>query len=136
MQEKDLDRCPAPFEQPHLDEKDNDVASAGSSSEPEPSFEPIRAAAIRRQSRDTARSNKTGSLRREWSNNGYGCDDLVDIENQVDNSNNNLPEDVDTEKDPFEVDWDGEADPENPRNMANLKKWIIVAITSFGSFCV
>ena len=134
MQEKDLDRCPAPFEPPHLDEKDNDVASTGSSSEPEPSFEPIRAAAIRRQSRDTARSNKTGSLRREWSNNGYGCDDLVDIENQVDNDN--LPEDVDTEKDPFEVDWDGEADPENPRNMANLKKWIIVAITSFGSFCV
>ena len=36
----------------------------------------------------------------------------------------------------FEVQWDGDHDPMNPRNMTNGRKWIVVAIVSAGSTCV
>lgn len=36
----------------------------------------------------------------------------------------------------FEVQWDGDQDPMNPRNMSNGRKWIVVAIVSAGSTCV
>ena len=36
----------------------------------------------------------------------------------------------------FEVSWDGDQDPMNPRNMSNGRKWIVVAIVSAGSTCV
>ena len=36
----------------------------------------------------------------------------------------------------FEVQWDGDHDPMNPRNMSNGRKWIVVAIVSAGSTCV
>lgn len=36
----------------------------------------------------------------------------------------------------FEVQWDGEHDPMNPRRMSKLRKWIIVLIVSAGSSCV
>ena len=36
----------------------------------------------------------------------------------------------------FEVKWDGEHDPMNPRNMSRTKKWTIVLILSSGSTCV
>ena len=41
----------------------------------------------------------------------------------------------DPEKD-FEVQWDGDHDPMNPRNMRTGRKWVIVAIVSAGSTCV
>ncbi|KAK5661949.1 hypothetical protein OQA88_10059 [Cercophora sp. LCS_1] len=100
-----------------------------SSSDQNSIFEPIRAASNRRASRETTR---TGSLRRELSNNGYGCDDLID---DAENPSSEAPEPM-PEKDPYEVTWDGELDPCNPRNMPKWKKWTIIGITSFGSFCV
>lgn len=36
----------------------------------------------------------------------------------------------------YEVTWDGEADPENPRTMSKARKWLIVMITSTSSTCV
>lgn len=36
----------------------------------------------------------------------------------------------------FEVTWDGEADPENPRMMSQARKWLIVMIAATSSTCV
>lgn len=36
----------------------------------------------------------------------------------------------------FEVKWDGESDPENPRTMSHARKWLIVIIASTSSTCV
>lgn len=41
-----------------------------------------------------------------------------------------------TKTDPYEVRWDGPADPANPRNFHLAQKWTAVLITSVGSFCV
>lgn len=41
----------------------------------------------------------------------------------------------DSEKD-FEVRWDGNDDPMNPRNMHKIKRWMIVIIVSMSSLCV
>jgi hypothetical protein len=39
-------------------------------------------------------------------------------------------------KDAFLVEWDGENDPLNPRNLSPLRKWFIVVIVSMGSLLV
>ena len=36
----------------------------------------------------------------------------------------------------FEVQWDGEGDPMNPRNLGTGRKWAIVLVISAGSTCV
>jgi hypothetical protein len=36
----------------------------------------------------------------------------------------------------FEVTWDGDDDPMNPRSMPYARKWIIVIIVSASSLCV
>ncbi|KAI8725590.1 MFS domain-containing protein [Fusarium sp. LHS14.1] len=36
----------------------------------------------------------------------------------------------------FEVSWDGEKDPMNPRNMSVFHKWVIVTIVCISSLCV
>ncbi|KAJ9607902.1 hypothetical protein H2200_007981 [Cladophialophora chaetospira] len=41
-----------------------------------------------------------------------------------------------TKTDPFEVRWDGPDDNTYPRNFNLARKWLIVLITSFASFCV
>lgn len=45
-----------------------------------------------------------------------------------------------TEEEPFdndyEVRWDGDSDPLNPRNFGKAKKWLIVLVVSAGSTCV
>ena len=97
-------------------------------------FAPLRPAnAPRRLSIETL-----STLRRERSNNGWGVDD---IEEDAAGAGGviapyNHPaaaEDVD----PFEVGWEGgDADPLCPRAMPQWRKWVIVGITSVGSFCV
>lgn len=37
---------------------------------------------------------------------------------------------------PYLVTWDGDADPENPRSMSKLRRWIIVLICAASSLCV
>jgi multidrug resistance protein len=36
----------------------------------------------------------------------------------------------------FLVDWDGPDDPMNPKNKTTARKWVIVIIIAFGSYCV
>ena len=37
---------------------------------------------------------------------------------------------------PYLVTWDGDADPENPRSMGKLRRWLIVLICASSSLCV
>lgn len=41
-----------------------------------------------------------------------------------------------TDGGPFLVQWDGDADPMNPRSMSKFRRWIIVLIVSSSSLCV
>ncbi|KAL7269270.1 hypothetical protein RUND412_008077 [Rhizina undulata] len=41
-----------------------------------------------------------------------------------------------SEGDEFDVKWDGEGDPENPKNMPRGKKWVITYVVSASSLCV
>ncbi|KAL9000711.1 MAG: hypothetical protein Q9169_000747 [Polycauliona sp. 2 TL-2023] len=43
---------------------------------------------------------------------------------------------VDVHERAFEVQWDGESDPANPRSMGSARKWMIVLIVSCSSACV
>lgn len=36
----------------------------------------------------------------------------------------------------FEVGWDGDDDPADPKNMPTAKKWLVVIILAFGALCV
>ena len=36
----------------------------------------------------------------------------------------------------YEVNWDGDHDPMNPRSMSKPRKWLIVIIVSMSSLCV
>ncbi len=81
---------------------------------------------------------------RSRSNNGWGVDalepeDLADLDLAGDDRASHLENGspAQDEKDPFEVGWDdGDNDPLNPRSMPLWRKWSIIIITSFGSFCV
>lgn len=99
-------------------------------------FEPIR---TRPASTATRNSRHGSALSRERSNNGYGVDDGVeDHDDEGDSDRQNAsPGATPPEKDPYEVGWEnGDSDPDNPRSMAHWRKWSVVCITSFGSFCV
>ena len=72
------------------------------------------------------------SVSRTRSNNGYGCgpDDSEE-------SSGDVEQGAQTEKDPYEVRWDGgDNDPMNPRSMAFARKWVVVIIVSASSLCV
>ena len=63
--------------------------------------------------------------------NGYGCTTFHDDE---DDSN-----DAEKGQDPnkqFEVRFDGDSDPMNPRSFSKFRKWTIVIVVSAGSTCV
>lgn len=84
------------------------------------------------------------SVARIRSQNGHGCDDAFHDEDDDEIGNSSASDDPEAgrvphqkEKDEFEVAFDkGSADPWNPRTMATPRKWVIVTITSAGSFCV
>jgi len=61
---------------------------------------------------------------------GYGC---MNDDEQVASQDDERPHDTEKE---FEVRWDGEDDPMNPRSMSKLRKWLIVMIVSWSSLCV
>ncbi len=98
-------------------------------------FEPLRGGAP--QARDagqrTTSRNRPLSLRSSRSyggEDGYGCmseDAHVEIRENA--------ESHDPEKE-FEVRWDGDNDPMNPRSMSKPRKWLIVVIVSSCSLCV
>ncbi|KAL2130300.1 hypothetical protein VTI74DRAFT_6650 [Chaetomium olivicolor] len=99
-------------------------------------FAPIRAGpggTARRLSIDTI-----STLRRERSNNGWGCDDIEeDAANGSVIAPYNHPNPDAAAADPFEVGWDGgDNDEMCPRSFPAWRKWLIISITSVGSFCV
>lgn len=67
------------------------------------------------------------SISRTRSQNGYGCDD------ESENVDDEVAEDG---SDPYDVQWSGDDDPMNPRNMKHAKKWVVVIIVSLSSMCV
>ncbi|KAK4128463.1 putative multidrug protein [Parathielavia appendiculata] len=104
-------------------------------------FEPIRPAPPNARSHNPRRisAETVDTLRRERSNNGWGVDD---IEGDAAGSGGsvapyNHPGSSAAERDPFEVGWaGGDADPLCPRSFPLWRKWMIILITSVGSFCV
>ncbi|ROW13527.1 hypothetical protein VPNG_04474 [Cytospora leucostoma] len=108
-------------------------------------YEPVRLSTAAPAARTTSRpislgrtqsGRSIGSLSRVRSNNGYGVDDL---DESAEETGNEQPR----EKDPFEVSFDVRSDgsgfiddPWYPRNMHVARRWMMVALTSFGSFAV
>lgn len=102
-------------------------------------FAPISTSASKTGSRSNSharnRSNSRRSLSRARSNNGYGCDDTQDSSQEEEIGDVEAGEQ--TEKDPFEVRWDGgDSDPMNPRSRSMGRKWLVVLIVSASSLCV
>ncbi|KAL2017168.1 hypothetical protein VTK56DRAFT_2537 [Thermocarpiscus australiensis] len=117
----------------HAEKPDPDNTSSE-----EPGFEPIHPApAARRPSIDTL-----STLRRERSTNGWGVDDLNEAEGGGGGGRRGSAAAPDDQagpdaRDPFEVGWDGgDSDPLCPRSMPTWRKWLIIGITSTGSFSV
>ncbi|KAL2354908.1 synaptic vesicle transporter [Cryomyces antarcticus] len=102
-------------------------------------FEPIRASRPQtlaqtksRQSARSLQSVRSGRSGRSYAG-GDGYTHFTDEEEGY-----NVPDAggaVDPEKE-FEVKWDGDNDPMNPRSKSKLHKWIIVLIVSSSSLCV
>ena len=135
-----------PKEEPQTAQHRSSSEEEDTPSEPEenPGFEPIRPAgtttrpgsAARRLSKETI-----STLRRERSNNGWGVDDIEegtgnDAGSVIAPYHHPNPDPA-APHDPFEVGWDGgDSDELCPRSMPTWRKWVIIGITSVGSFCV
>jgi hypothetical protein len=77
------------------------------------------------------KSPSLNSIGRTRSQNGYGCDEGNEQDDDVD------VEAYRVDKDPFEVGWEnGDDDPLNPRSWKTARKWVIVLICSMSSTCV
>jgi hypothetical protein len=98
-------------------------------------FAPINGPAQTR-SRNNSLVRAPTSLRstsRSRSNNGYGCN----ADDEEEESGDMEEGEVQVEKDPYEVRWDGgDNDPMNPRNLGFGRKWVVVLIVSASSLCV
>lgn len=105
-------------------------STTGSSHQP---FEPVRTGAGDPPRRTSSASSESRSITRIRSQNGYGVADEADELEGV-----GVPgTGVQAEKDPFEVGWEGgDSDPLCPRSFSKVRKWIIVFIVAFASFCV
>jgi hypothetical protein len=97
--------------------------------------DPSHLAAIRSRSRNPhpplSRPQTLCTTRSERSyggEDGYSCfhDDDQDAEARPN----------DDEEKQFEVKWDGESDPMNPRNRKKAQKWMIVLIMASSALCV
>ena len=55
---------------------------------------------------------------------------------QDDGEKGPLPQQDDEQDHLFEVQWNGDHDPMNPRNMSKARKWMIVLVVSMSSLCV
>lgn len=136
----DTDTITPPHNQAHT------TSSSKTSTNEPASFEPIRSHHPNSKSKTPSLTQKrrlsTGTidtLRRERSNNGWGVDDIeADAAGSGIIAPFNLPDpDAAVEHDPFEVGWEnGDDDEMCPRSMPLWRKWVIVGITSVGSFCV
>ncbi|KAK4166482.1 major facilitator superfamily domain-containing protein [Cladorrhinum sp. PSN259] len=143
MNEKDLEKGVSnpPPDHPHDKESTRSSSATSQISVTEDSvkggkFEPIRPSTAASALHNRSSCN---TLHRERSNNGYGVDNLVDSDLEPDVTPGPITSrDGDTaEIDPYEVAWvNGDLDPLNPRSLPSWRKWLIIIITSIGSFCV
>ncbi len=134
MQEKEVEVERLP-EDPQDSISCSEEKTDGSVHEPEDDASPAGIKPVRSRGRPNSRSaSRSGSLARERSHNGYGVDELnPDPETGGPNATLSAQDD----QDHFEVGWEGgDADPMCPRSMPTWRKWVIIGITSFGSFCV
>ncbi|TAQ85472.1 hypothetical protein B7494_g6211 [Chlorociboria aeruginascens] len=88
-------------------------------------FAPIRHTNSKPITRLNSQTRPTSlrSMSRIRSNNGFGCDDSADDDNADLEGGGDAQE-----KDEYEVQWDGDNDPMNPRSMAIARKWLLVII--------
>ncbi len=93
---------------------------------------PIGAVAVPDSSPKRGIEGASASLQRSRSyGNGYGCTTF--------NEDEETTKDAEKGQDPnkqFEVRFDGDSDPINPRSFSKTRKWLIVTIVSAGSTCV
>lgn len=131
MDPKEIDSPVSAF-----DEKDIEKGEADSELEREESghLEPIRSAPR------TSPYPKPRSLHSTRSRRSFGGEDgysVRDDENLVDGLPAGYEEPPETaEQKEFEVGWDGESDPMNPRCSELWHKWLIVIVIAFCSLCV
>ena len=90
--------------------------------EPVSAFEPIRSTSRTRSLHPTRSCQSTGG------EDGYSV--------RRDDSEDGHDEDEPPETKEFEVKWDNESDPMNPRCMKKRRKWLIVIIVAACSLCV
>lgn len=134
----DLETAPAEGDDSRSSQSQPDDDEKKTSSSDEAGFAPIKTPAqqLQQQQRRRGSVDSISTLR---SNNGWGCDD-VEANNQPAQSPANQPAAAAADEniaDPFEVGWDGgDSDPLCPRSFPLWRKWLIIAITSIGSFCV
>jgi hypothetical protein len=119
------------------DEKDVEKGEVESELEREKSshLEPIRSTP-----RPTP-SPKPRSLRSVQSRRSFGGEDGYSCFRDDDKQDDGLPDGIEEpqetrEEKEFEVRWDGESDPMNPRTMKLWNKWLIVIIVACCSLCV
>jgi hypothetical protein len=84
-----------------------------------------------RSSQDSRSLRTTGSHQSRAGGDGYTC-----FNAEPDNNRPNKSQPGVVAEQPYLVTWDGDADPENPRSMSNLRRWLIVLICSASSLCV
>ena len=93
---------------------------------------PIGAVAVPDSAPKRGFEGASASLQRSRSyGNGYGCTTF--------NEDEEATKDAEKGQDPnkqFEVRFDGDSDPINPRAFSKTRKWLIVSIVSAGSTCV
>lgn len=83
-------------------------------------------------------SGKSNCLRPVRSQRSYAGGDGYTCFSDGDNleGDHGVTENTTEKEKEFEVAWDGDADPMNPRNKGNLQRWFIVLIISSSSLCV
>jgi hypothetical protein len=84
-----------------------------------------------RRSHDSRSLRTTRSHQSRAGGDGYTCFDA-----EPDNSRPNKSKSGVVTEQPYLVAWDGDADPENPRSMSKLRRWVVVLICSASSLCV
>jgi hypothetical protein len=95
-----------------------------------------RGVQTKKEEDDTTAANlaKTKSLRSIHSHRSYAASDGYTCFPQEDARPNFPP--GGSPEDAFIVQWDGDADPLNPRSMSKLRRWVIALIISSSSLCV
>lgn len=115
-------------------DEEKDVGHGGATQSPTKELNDATAERGRSQSRRSQDGRSLKTVRSHHSRaggDGYTC---LDAEANAKGPSNSRPGPI-TEQ-PYLVTWDGDADPENPRSMGKLRRWLIVLICASSSLCV